>query len=1276
MASLYYFLLGLLIMETVHGGVHYEVTLQNCSLESCFNEMDEDLDNVTEVQISCCTLRDTLDTAQALRENVTVFFNGSKLDLEEGIVLRNMKNFVMRGFEEQPLSIKCHNKTGGGLAFIGGSNINITTTDLLFYQCGYAFEVGWSVALLFRQVENLSLSRFVFSSTRGTAVALIDCYGRNTMLQLLFSQGMIKKQTAPNHPGGGALHISASGTNSLQTQTMVRRCAFASNKFSRKMDQSRGGGLAVLLTGNVSDYHVLVDSVYMTGNLAVMGAGMFFLVADNARGNSITVSNAHLYGHNCFNSADHKVVKTTYVHKCVGGAINTQFRLSFDSKLAANNTVTVNGSEISKNIAYAGGGISVSVTRQRTDIAETNKFVIASSYLEFNRAQVGSSLHLSAIGDGMGYLAAVVSMSLTVTTSFITNDTNVIVGEAAVYANRIPLYFNGSTQFIHCSGTAVVASNARITIVTGSDLKFIENEGKLGGAISLLNNAVLYVERNAVLEFRNNAATEKGGAIYMSNYYDNYAVPLSMQRCAIHIADWQEGQPRFIFHNNRANKQRNAIFATSVLSCTNATTLPFCWDSWTYENSSCEAEVITSPGTIKLLQHNITVRPGFQFPLPMHLIDDYGREVSHQSVVTAFVSDGDAIIDSNSQYIAGGNTTLYGTPNSTVTLAIETSEPRVIYTELTVHVDLCPPGYAAVQRGSAQTCVCVEDGRLTNVVLCNRDTSSARILHEWCMTYDNLSASLSVGHWTYYSQLRRPHDSGYYRLPTDVGQLDDFFCSQLSRTGRLCSSCIQGTGVPVYSYNFHCIECKDGDVYFHVLLYLMAELIPVTVFFLLIILFNISITTGPANAYVFFSQLITVPTVVLHLEDHINTLLPNSTLQKTLLNAIVLPYSMWNLDFFRNLLPSFCLSSSLSTMHVVAMSYISALYPLLLVVIFYALIEMYASNFRPVVCLFWPMSRCLSQLRNNWRIRTSFVDAFATFLVLSYAKLCSVSILLLVPNTVYTYNGADVNVLYLDASVEYNSPRHRIFMLLALLVLCLVIIPLPMILLLYPLQATQRCLNFTRCLRKRQTLAAFMDAFQGCYKNGIDPGTRDYRWFSAVYFFMRIAILTIVLKSSVAMVENLLKIVGSIVLVSALVMFQPYKNGWYTVLDVFVFNVYLLMSAFELLQTVSFTQDKVLMLFFFVTILLPAMYMTMFVIYRIFLHCRHRCVAAASPSTRSNMLSNASWFQANDFLPDRMVHPDEYVVGGVMLAHITTDGEDSDVGDGGDGSAVPLLKNK
>jgi hypothetical protein len=73
-------------------------------------------------------------------------------------------------------------------------------------------------------------------------------------------------------------------------------------------------------------------------------------------------------------------------------------------------------------------------------------------------------------------------------------------------------------------------------------------------------------------------------------------------------------------------------------------------------------------------------------------------------------------------------------------------------------------------------------------------------------------------------------------------------------------------------------------------------------------------------------------------------------------------------------------------------------------------------------------------------------------------------------------------------------------------------------------------------------LQTFVDAFQGHYKDGIQPGTRDCRWFAAVYFLGRIVILYII----VGITQNILcyTLVGISLLLIVLVtaMLQPYKS--------------------------------------------------------------------------------------------------------------------------------------
>ena len=59
----------------------------------------------------------------------------------------------------------------------------------------------------------------------------------------------------------------------------------------------------------------------------------------------------------------------------------------------------------------------------------------------------------------------------------------------------------------------------------------------------------------------------------------------------------------------------------------------------------------------------------------------------------------------------------------------------------------------------------------------------------------------------------------------------------------------------------------------------------------------------------------------------------------SILKVVFTLSGVWNLDFFRYLIPPFCVSDQISPLHVIALEYIVAFYPLLLTVIVYICIQ-------------------------------------------------------------------------------------------------------------------------------------------------------------------------------------------------------------------------------------------------------------------------------------------------------------------------------------------------
>ena len=142
-------------------------------------------------------------------------------------------------------------------------------------------------------------------------------------------------------------------------------------------------------------------------------------------------------------------------------------------------------------------------------------------------------------------------------------------------------------------------------------------------------------------------------------------------------------------------------------------------------------------------------------------------------------------------------------------------------------------------------------------------------------------------------------------------------------------------------------------------------------------------------------------------------------LPKLPLDIVASVYGIWNLDFFRTVYTPFCLHPEMTNIQALALDYVIAVYPLILIALTYILVELHDWGFRPIMWLWRPFHRCFGHFRRQWDIRTSLLDAFATFLLLSYIKLLSVSFDLLFPVSITDVYGHTFSSMYLyfDATV-------------------------------------------------------------------------------------------------------------------------------------------------------------------------------------------------------------------------------------------------------------------
>ena len=456
----------------------------------------------------------------------------------------------------------------------------------------------------------------------------------------------------------------------------------------------------------------------------------------------------------------------------------------------------------------------------------------------------------------------------------------------------------------------------------------------------------------------------------------------------------------------------------------------------------------------------------------------------------------------------------------------------------------CPTWYSPTKKGILP-CVCGHT--LSNNVHCLEDEKVSLLIGN-CMTYTNNQTL--VGLCPYTAHNSDPASSLYTTMPKNLSELNEFMCGWNNRTGLLCSQCKEGLSLAVLSYERVCMECSDKSAYLGIFVFFVLATVPTTLFFLVVVFCRIDISSGPMNAYLTVIQII-----MMQVNQNPSDIIFKSNNPLTYYPVLFLItfYGIWLLDFFRYIIPPFCISNSLTSMQAGALEYVIAVYPLILIVMTYVFVELYGNENRLVTFLWTPFKR-LSNHRSfkDWNIKYSLISSFATFLQLAYSKIFFISKSLINYSNVKNSSGDTIiTVLQEDGSVKYMSNVHIPYFVLAVIMLTIFnVIPL-LLLLLYPTRWFQLVLGaFPRI--NWHPLRAFMDIFHGCYKNGTD-GTKDCRYFAAFHFLFRILILFPIENQSYFFMKW---VVIPVILGFLTALFRPYRNDVYNMWDTFCFFIY------------------------------------------------------------------------------------------------------------------------
>ena len=440
---------------------------------------------------------------------------------------------------------------------------------------------------------------------------------------------------------------------------------------------------------------------------------------------------------------------------------------------------------------------------------------------------------------------------------------------------------------------------------------------------------------------------------------------------------------------------------------------------------------------------------------------------------------------------------------------------------------MCPTWYICKDQSQ---CKCGDSHN--DAVMCDNQYLHSAVLDCNCVTYDTQNKSTFVGS-CYYNCVNNKKSVHTWLPENPEALLNGSICAYFHRADLLCGNCEDEHSPFVLSYNLSCVKCPDGNKNWWK--FVLVGFIPVTFFYFIVLVFNINVTSTRLHGVVWYSQALSMPVLARLIMPILSI---NAPALLTPTRIIFIFYSFWNLDILRSVLPDICLN--VTTLQALALDYLVALYPFLLILISYFIIELHDRKFMCIVTAWKPFKKLLTMFHTSYDVRTSVIDSFATFFLLAHVKIISVTTDLLTPTQINQL-GSNISTfgVYYSPTVQYFGDEHLPYAILALVILTMFVITPTVVSFLYPFQLFQKFLSFFPF--NWHLLHAFVDSFQGCYKDGTEPGTFDCRCFSALTLLLRIIIFVIYGLT----LSGVFFVYASILLVIfliAIINIQPYKK--------------------------------------------------------------------------------------------------------------------------------------
>ena len=1012
-----------------------------------------------------------------------------------------------------------------------------------------------------------------------------------------------------------------------------------------------GGGMGIWLW-NASVNHITVkDSMFME-NTATWGGGMQVAMSECSSGNTVNVEDCLFHCNSVSDNGGGGVdvgyigglvqqnevifmrLNITGNRAVMGGGLSI---FTFNVYELQRNAIKFNDSRWVENTAHYGA--AVNIAPQRLDM-QNNKNLISFTNCTFeSNGVVNADPNLSPSPDPSPSPCHNTEDSPSPSPSStshspISNPSNGSIeqrGEGIIMVTGGVITFQGNIKFVDNNSTCIYAVSAIVHFAKHTNAMFLSNSARSGAGLALIGYSLIVVAEYTSITFCNNTVLSNGAAIYYFSIDKNAYV--STRTCFIQKLNPTQNSSNvyFNFLGNRALKdpvyanqemKPDAIYASSLASCLPDSQkanddFPYkfknigtfqqcdtCSDSISddfnnFGQSAIKCNTNYTNPHVASIEKNIKSRagtvsfiPGEKFEVPLELLGNDSRKEILYDISIKNHGDSNITLPPLFTVISRHKIILFASPGDRATVTLtEVGFRKYVITFLIEAMD-CQP----LHKLKNNSCECYPSEELAFVEFhkCSRSQGRSRASIRLGYWIDYMNTT-STGTMDRYALLSSYCPLGYcsfvpkenYReLPQTFNRhnLSKSVCC--NRTDTLCGLCNENMTVYFHSESFKCE--KTDKCHLGPLFYLLSEILPLTLLFLVVIIFNIrSFTSGNLNGFIFFAQM--YDTISKIGESFIPHSLQFSNL--SVFHRVV--YKIFNIDFFGIDELSFCLFRTRKTLDILMMKYVSVGYAFVL-----------------VVGTIW-IIRCCSKFRcvKVRKSKYSIIQGLSAFLVMVYSQSTYVSFAILNMITIYKGGKRYKNVVFFQGNFEYFSIEHLPYAIPALFFLTIMSL-IPLILIMYPLcnkvlarlgLAENRFIN--KLLVPITKIKPLLDCFQGTFKD-------EYRFFAGFYFLYRVSILSSRLFTGVILIFIVIEI-QLIAMIAIHAVVWPYQRKIHNVIDLAIFVILAIINSLKLLNffyaengETSKSQIRVIHWFQLVFIYIPLVGLCLWVAYMLVLKLR------------------------------------------------------------------------